>query len=149
NTVHVIKDTDVPVLVVPNQAMFENVYEMAVATELYHNEKKHFEKLWQVTRFWKLPINLLHVENKYETRKEMPLNELEMFMKQNYPDRSFTAVNVPAEDTIAGIHQYLKDASNCMLVMFYKNGSFFEYLFNKSQVIKMAYHTHVPLLVIK
>ena len=149
NTAHVIKDSQVPILVVPNKAMFENVYEMTVATELSLNDKKHFEKLWKLTRFWKLPYNLLHIQNKDENRKEMPLNELEKFLKQKYPDSSFTPINVPAEDTIKGIDQYLQETSNCMLVMFYKNGSFLEYLFNKSRVIKMAYHTHVPLLVIK
>src|SRR5690606_8262838 len=45
NTAHVIKDSQVPVLVVPNKAMFGNIYEVAVATDLSHHEKKYFEIL--------------------------------------------------------------------------------------------------------
>jgi nucleotide-binding universal stress UspA family protein len=149
NTAHVVKDSQVPVLVVPHEAMFGNVYEVAVATDLSRHENKYFETLLKLTGFWNLPFNLVHIQNQYENKKEMPLNELEKLVKQKYPDRSFTATNVPAEDTIKGIDQYLQNAPNCMLVMFYKNGPFFEYLFNKNHVIKMAYHTHVPLLVIK
>jgi hypothetical protein len=51
--------------------------------------------------------------------------------------------------SIKDLEIYLNDHPNALLVMFSKTRSFFEQLFESSRSVEMAYHTHVPLLVVK
>lgn len=150
NTAHVIKDSMVPVLAVPSQASFEMVKQIVVSLEWKVSEQQFFERLFQITQQWGWPYRTLHIklpeEEEEEPSKEV-VSQLIRFLQQSSPE--ITHDHVVAKNVTDGMATYLENTNGSLFVMFYKKKPFFEHLLHKSRIEKMAYHTHVPLLVIK
>jgi nucleotide-binding universal stress UspA family protein len=149
NTGHVIKDSKVSVLAVPQNATWENWTKFSIGLELDKEEDKFFNLLFKLTGHMGLPYEFFHVKTEDSFEKSIGLIGLEDVLKEKYEGKEISFTIESASDVNAGIGSYLEKNKGSILVMFYKNKSFFEYLFNKSMSLQMAYHTHVPLLVIK
>jgi nucleotide-binding universal stress UspA family protein len=149
NTGHVIKESMVSVLAVPQNAKWENWTKFSIGLELDKEEEKFFNLLFKLTGHMKLPYEFFHVKTEDSFEKEIGLIGLEEVLKEKYENEGISFVIEESSDVNSGIASYLKKNPRSILVMFYKNKSFFEYLFNRSTSLEMAYHTHVPLLVIK
>jgi hypothetical protein len=147
NTSHVIKDSQVPVLAVPFEASFKMVKNITVAIDLSWAEKRLFNQLFILTKNWKLSYKALQIENKDMHAHDFSTEDIGKYLQGNFPDTPFTITTPSVDDTL--IDHYLKESSGSLLVMFSNDTFFVEYLFNKSKIAKMAYHTLVPLLVIK
>src|SRR5690554_3190931 len=147
NTAHVIKDSKIPVLVVPFASTYEKIREMVVSVEWSPTDKKFFEKLFRITQSWNLPLRTLHVKTKENEGSAGPHPDLEDFLKKLQPD--IEHLTITATNISEGINQYLKEGNQYLLVMFSKHKPFFEHLLAKGNIEKMAYHTHIPLLVLK
>src|SRR5690606_1748176 len=147
NTAHVIKDSMVSVLAVPAHSSFDMVDKIVVSLEWLATEQRFFERLFQITRQWQLPYRSLHIKTSQEDPPKEKVIHLKEWLTKNEIDISHDTVL--AQNLLEGVNQYLKDNENGIFVMFYKKKPFFEYLVHKSRIEKMAYHTHVPLLVIK
>jgi nucleotide-binding universal stress UspA family protein len=149
NTATVIKESEVPVIAVPAQASFAGVEKITVAVELDKEDEKLFNKFMQLTEAWNLPYSVLHVENRQDFNKDISFKGLKSFLTETYPDCEFDFLKIQAKEFEEGSNKYLDEHPNSMLVMLSKNKTFFEFLFDKSQSVKFAYHTHVPLLIVK
>lgn len=149
NTGHVIKESNVPVLAVPQNSKWENWIKISTGLELIKEEEKFFNILFKLTSNFDVPYEFFHVKTEDSFEKEIGLIGLEELLKEKYKNEEISFTVEAAPDVNSGIESYLKKNPESILVMFYKNKSFFEYLFNLSTSLEMAYHTHVPLLVIK
>lgn len=149
NTGHVIKESMVPVLAVPASASLPAENKIAVALELKKESEENFQKLFHLTEALSLPYDFFHVGEKLSFDQEIEFKGLEAHLKSKHPSKSFEFSTVKATNIQIGVQNYLGENQHVLLVMFSKQKSFFEYLFNKSDTLEMAYHTHVPLLVIK
>ena len=147
NTAHVIKDSMVPVLAVPSNATYDMVQQVAVSLEWEPSEQKFFERLFQITEQWEWPYRTLYVKTPDDEPSNKVTGQLNSFLIQSHPGIIHDTVS--AESLLEGINAYLKTSGNSLLVMFAKQKPFFEHLFHKGHIEKMAYHTHVPLLVIR
>lgn len=149
NTSHVVKDTMTPVLTVPNNADLPSKTKFCVALELLNEKETQFKKLFQLTEKMGLPYEFFHICKDLSFDKKIELRGLEAYIKETYPaiEASFQVSNADHEEE--GIRNYLDKNPSSILVTFSKDKTFYEYLFNKSTSVKMAYHTHVPMLVIK
>lgn len=147
NTAHVIKDSMVPVLAIPSRATYEVVKQVVVSVEWEPSERKFFERLFQITQHWEWPHRTLHVNNPENEPSNKNIDQLESFLEKSRPGMVHDTVS--EESLLGGLNKYLQTSSDSLLVMFSKQKPFFEYLLHKGHIEKMAYHTHVPLLVIK
>jgi nucleotide-binding universal stress UspA family protein len=66
--------------------------------------------------------------------------------KISYPKLQF--VNLEKGDIITSINTYIDDHHADLLVMAKHNRNFFDRLFHRSLSKKMAFHTHIPLLIL-
>jgi nucleotide-binding universal stress UspA family protein len=149
NTGHVIKECKVPVLAVPQNAKWENWKKFSIGLELDKEEEKFFNLLFKLTGHMNLPYEFFHVKTENSFEKDLGLIGLEEMLKEKFEGKKINFAVESAADVNLGMESYLNKNKGSILVMFYKNKSFFEYLFNRSTSLEMAYHTHVPLLVIK
>ncbi|MFD2203145.1 universal stress protein [Shivajiella indica] len=149
NTGHVIKESSVPVLAVPEKASLKHVKKISVALQLEKEEEKYFKKLFRITEQLNLPYEFFHVQSADNFEKNVEFKGLEVYIKEKYPKFNSNFLITKADDTNKGMQSYLEKNKDVVLVMFYKHKTFFENLLNKSHSVEMAYHTHVPLLVIK
>jgi nucleotide-binding universal stress UspA family protein len=149
NTGHVIKESKIPVLAIPFNSDWSKENKISVALQLENEEDNYFKKLFSLTQDLNLPYEFFHVKTESNFEKEIEFKGLEVYLKEKYTDREMSFTTLDSKEVNKGIEQYLDKNPGAMLVMFYKNKTFFEYIFNKSTSLEMAYHTHVPLLVIK
>jgi nucleotide-binding universal stress UspA family protein len=149
NTGHVIKESMVPVLAIPEKATFPDGKKISVALQLEKEEEKYFKKLFKLTEHMELPYEFFHVQTQDNFEKNIEFKGLEVYVKEAYPKIQSEFKVVKSNELNEGMASYLNKNKNTILVMFHKNKTFFEYLFNKSHSVEMAYHTHVPLLIIK
>ena len=149
NTADVIKEVNVPVLAVPSGSQYERVKEIIVAVELKKEDPKTIQKLMELTLNWNLPYEIVHIKKDDDFDTEISFKGLQKHMVENFPMANINYFNYRADSINEGLERYLKDHPNSMLVMFSKTKSFFQQLFEKSRTVEMAYHTHVPLLVVK
>ncbi|WP_291782994.1 universal stress protein [Cecembia sp.] len=149
NTGHVIKESKTAVLAVPEAAKLNKVKKIAIGLELQNEEEKYFKKLFDLTRELSLPYEFFHLQKENNFEKSIEFKGLESHLKEQYPDLKLDFKIFQKEDTEKGLKEYLEENEEALLVMFYKHKTFFEYLFNRSESLKMAFHTHVPLLIIK
>lgn len=149
NTATVIKESEVPVIAVPFGASFDAVREIDVALELENENEGMFKKLISLTETWNLPYRIIHVITKPDFNKKILFKGMESYVNENFPDSEFSFEKLEEADAGKGLDNYLKDKPKCMLVMFSKDRGFFDVIFRPSHSVEMAYHTHVPLLVIK
>ncbi|PSL07283.1 universal stress protein [Cecembia rubra] len=149
NTGHVIKECKVPILAVPEMASWEKIKKISVGLELQNEDEKYFRKLFELTEGLNLPYEFFHVKVEDNFEKNMEIKGLEAFLKEEHPNLKMNFKTIPAKEVGVGLQSYLNENEDAMLVMFCKDKTFFEYLFNRSESLEMAYHTHVPLLVIK
>lgn len=149
NTGNVIKESQVPVIAVPSKAKYENISRMIIGAELDHSENKFYHKLIRITENMGLRFEFIHVDTEKNKKNEPNFETLEIFLSQNWPNLKYIAEVVRGDTVISEIEHKTKDIEDAMLVMFYKKKTYFEYLFDKSDSVKMSYHTHLPLLVVK
>jgi len=149
NTTDVIKEANIPVLAIPAGADFGRMKEITVAVELRKEDPRTMERLIDLTGNLKMPYEILHIEESDDFDRAISFKGLQSHLTESFPQVHFDYFNMRDENFNQGLEKFLQDHPHCMLVMFSKTKTFFEQLFNKSQSVEMAYHTHVPLLVIK
>ncbi|MCH7412580.1 universal stress protein [Belliella sp. R4-6] len=149
NTAHVIKDSQVPVLAIPAKSKLATIKEIIVGLELDGKEKPFLKKLVGLTSSLGLNYHFFNLKLTEENEGVSSLNEFQENFKNEFPDIIFNAEQRSAKSVLDGISEQLNEKPDSMLVMFYKKKSFFEYMFNASDSIAMAYHSSVPLLVLK
>ncbi len=149
NTATVIKESDVPVIAVPQDSTFASIKGITVAVELTKEDEKLFQKLIRLTESFSYPYTVIHIESQESFDRDISFKGLEGYLKETYPDCNFEFLKIKEKKFDKGIDVYLKDHPDTMMVMLSKDKTFFEFLFNKSHSMELAYHTHVPLLVVK
>jgi nucleotide-binding universal stress UspA family protein len=149
NTGHVIKESKVPVVAVPAAANLKNISQVAVALELNKENERYFKQIFSLTSALGVPYTFFHIELNESFEKQIEFKGLEVHLKEKYPNLKLNFQLVRASDLDHGISTFLNLHPGSLLTMISKSKNFYEYLFNKSQSLQMAYHTHAPLLVVK
>lgn len=149
NTAKVIKESSIPVIAVPFGSSFESIEKIKVAVDLQHDKEGIFRKLIKLTETWNLPYEIIHIENKPNFSKKIIFKGLESYLNENFPDCDFSFEMLQEINTDKGLENYVKNKSDSLFVMFSKDRGFLDFIFKHSHSVKMVYHTHIPLLVIK
>jgi hypothetical protein len=97
----------------------------------------------------KLPFVIIHVVSESSKPTTIPPTDFTLQLEKSFPDNNFRFIQIHHEQVLDGIDQFIADHPGILLVMYSKHKSFFESMFSRSHSVQMAYHTQVPLLVIK
>jgi nucleotide-binding universal stress UspA family protein len=148
-TVGLLKEAHCPVLVVPAKVKLQSITQFTLALEFADHEPPMLEKLVHWMNTWKGSLHLLHVEGVKEGFKEELLAlGLKSYLKEKFPKLSAEASSITAENIAEGLASYMEKQAG-VLVMCPADKSIWEQLFKKSQTVEMAFHTQVPLLVLR
>jgi nucleotide-binding universal stress UspA family protein len=145
NTMNVAEDIKCPLLAVPKNAKYTSPRLFVYALDLIDEEARIIDELLQLTSHFNAELELLHV-NAGDT---LELVNSERSLK-NYT-REFAAKPIrykiiDDEDSLEGIEKYAERADILVLALHHR--SFFEKLFSRNRVPKLAYHTEIPLLIV-
>lgn len=150
NTGHVIKESKIPVLAIPAKSVWaDTMTTVAIAVQDADEDIKNYTTLHNLTQGLDCQYKAFHINSGSQSSnsEELAAQVTRTFSQLFKHQANFKIIE--SKDFNDGIETYLDQNETSILVMFYRHKSFFEYLFNKSHSVEMAYHTHVPLLIIK
>jgi nucleotide-binding universal stress UspA family protein len=148
-TTSVAKNTEKPVLIVPPEAQYAGLKNIVIAFDRKETEHTHnIDTVLDLSRHFNSKVTALHIKQRNENvdyvteYAEKQINE--QLVGVDHKKTNFVT-NV---DTIEGIEHYLAKHKVDLLVMLKRKHNFFDLLIHGSNTKKMAFHTHIPLLVL-
>lgn len=144
----VSKKSEVPVLIVPPETGTEKLENIVFAFDFKEiDNTSNINIVIELARQFNSKITALNIKQEFE---EISLEGALAAKQANtlLSDVPHRIVKFSDTDPIHGIDNYLKDHAADLLVMIKRKHSFFDLLFNTSNTRKMAFHTHIPLLIL-
>jgi len=137
-----LKGTDIPILIVPEGAVFKEPSSILMAFKNGSFEKKTLEPLRKFSKNFGTEVHLLHVVTP-ETTEEM--KEVSGKVKK----MSSSYVVVENATTYQAVLEHHRDHNADMLCVIRRKRGFFKKLWEKNVVLKKEFYTDKPLLVLQ
>lgn len=144
----VVKNTKVPVIIVPSDASYTSIKNVMLACD--------YKKVAETTPVQPIKSILdatkaaLHIVNIYKSDKEITSAKtyqqelLHSLLKEYGPEFHFEY----NEDFITGINDFVEANNIDLIITIPKKHGFFEGLFTERHIKKLAFHSQVPLMYI-
>ncbi|HLX93071.1 MAG TPA: universal stress protein [Puia sp.] len=148
-TVNTIQRSKKPVLVVPWPASFDEIHEIAYATDYSSPANTaQLDTLMEIIRSFGAKLHLMHVKN---IGKEHGPHDAEAAATLDaiFKDTQHDFIIQEAESIMQGINEFTQSNPIQLLVMTLHKHNFFEKLFGKNYTREVAFETKVPLLVLR
>ncbi|HSF54199.1 MAG TPA: universal stress protein [Algoriphagus sp.] len=146
-TVNLIREANCPVLVVPAQANVAEIKKVTLALEFANHEEKFIEWIVEMSKRWELRLEILHVQTTTGFKEELAVLGMEKFLEKKYPELKVKIHTFYAGSASEGLNVYMEENDNMILVMCHQHRNLWDQIIQKSQSIQLAYHTHIPLLI--
>jgi len=149
NTVRAMEKTDVPMLVVPQGAKLSELPVIALAADLHElPDDDAFDLLRDVAVAHSAEVRILHFAN----RGHLSMGGvLEKHREEHIlqPDVKVTFRNISSSDPLDGLEMYLDHHPHVGMLVMVKREHRGLRLLGTDHTKEMAYHTHMPLLVLR
>lgn len=137
-----VKQTEIPMLIVPQNYLFRKFDSILVAFKNGQFEKQHvLSPLQDMARIFKSKINLLHVITPEATAECKEIDTDLLAMKN-----SLTITKNAT--TFQGVLEHFQSHNPDMLCVIRRKRGFFKKLWENNKVLKRDFHTSIPLLVL-
>ena len=149
NTSVIIERSTCPVIAVPEHARFKQINKIVFAANYGVDDYKNVFDLVDFAQHFDSEIILLHVSTG-DHEKAFDYNQLNSFKDQVAKETGYSKISFKLfedKNIYEGLNLYLDDINADMFTMSMRNRSFFKRVFQPSLTKKMAYHTHLPILV--
>lgn len=152
NTTSVAGDLGIPVLIIPPHASFTPVEKILLACDFDHADQ--FIPLGIIRDIindtkakllvFNLEVDIEENEKKYPATIVGEGFAVHTLLQEFNPEYHFAKNS----EYVSGINEFAESHGVSMIISVPKKKSFFEKLFIKSSTKKLAFHTHLPLLVV-
>lgn len=149
NTITVAKICPLPLLVVPEEAIFAGISKVVFAAELKEvADTIPYQTISNFVQAINAKLLILNVDKYEEHRFNPETKEEEARLRSQFgEDASYHYSH--QGDVETGITRFAEEHMVDLIITVPKEYGFFEKLFHRSLTKKMVYHTHIPLLLIK
>ncbi|TFV97557.1 universal stress protein [Algoriphagus kandeliae] len=144
--VNVLKESSIPVLLVPEEANTSNTRKISLALELADHEEELIEKVANWSKVWNMDIQIIHVIKEQNFVEKLALLGLEKYL-DNRLGYIPTIHSRSDHDVTHGIQEYVNSHTDSMLTMCHSQKNLWDQLLRKGTSIEMAYKAKTPLLV--
>ncbi len=147
NCASVIGRSSVPCMAIPDNAAVKEFGKIIYATDYNEPEFPAFSRLLFFAELFDAEIDVVHVESE----NDHYFNSENNFFKKNKNNINYSKIrytNLPQGKTADVINHYIDENHADLLVLAKHNRNFFDRLMHRSLSKKMAYHTHLPLLIL-
>ncbi len=150
NTASVIEESNIPVLIIPENVSFMLPKKIVFATDYYDSDFIALKKLSKVASSFNAEIVIVHIA----TEKEL---ELELSMIDYFSEKVSKTIDYPKitykvivnENISKGIESFVENEKTDILALSTRKRNPFEKLFNKSITKEFSYHSKIPLLAFR
>lgn len=145
NAASVIHNVELPVLIIPSQAQWKDIKKIVLATDLDLKGKElPLERLKKIATILGAKIEILH----FQEHKGNVMGNRDLIEKVLGDTPHSYSISKTKEDLHKSILHYCEEHNGDVVAAITKHYGFFEGLFHKSLVSKLAYHTVIPLLAL-
>lgn len=146
-TVSVIDESEVPVLAIPDFAVYKNLERIVYASDL-KNVQKELDLIVEFAKIYGSHVHMIHVVPAIDKKVEAARKEVEAIIaRENYDKLDFKLII--DDDIPTAIDHYIKETKADLLTAFTHHLSLVEKLFAKSVTRTLAYLGTIPLLALK
>lgn len=146
-TINMIRQSSVPVLIVPAEANASGIRKIALALEFANHEEKFIDWVINMSLRWELGMEFVHVQSNSNLEEESEITNLEDFVSSHHPGLPVKIHTFYGKTPVEGLDQFLEENENVILVMCHQHKNLWEQILSRSQTIKMVFHSKVPILV--
>lgn len=144
NTAHVVRRSQVPVLVVPDDTELKAPKLVSLATDFQNLTQSQVEEVRDVVRKFKAKFEAVHVEKEPVYANGEAPKEWQTPFNGDFP----SIVQVIDDDITHGIDRYIKENSTDLLAVVRQEHGFFEGLFHQSVSRRLTMYCEVPIMVL-
>jgi len=148
NAVDVLENSDVPMLSIPDQCVFNEIKNVTYASDFTDIEKEIKEVL-NFAKSFNAEVDVIHVAKDKGLEK---IVEIDPLIKKWQEVNSCKKINLHVmqaaenEETNAAIKKLLHQINANILVMFHKDRNFWKSIFEKSTTAELVYEWSAPIL---
>lgn len=152
NTVHIAENTSLPLIIVPANCVFKPVKKLMFACDF--NDAEKYIPVNQIAAFQQITGATLAVFNiegePSEFEETFPGTVMgESFAVHTVMDKLNPSYHFShAKNFLDGINQFVDEQGVDLVITVPKEHNFFERIFSSSHTKKLAFHSHVPVLVL-
>jgi len=151
HTWEIIRNAEVPVLAIPEDALYEPVRQFVFATEYREEEIPVIRSMVELARFFDAGLAVLHVSN-YSLSKPVETMLFSKFKTELTSMLSYEKMKmslIQDEDLVAGLNNFCLARRADWLVVCSGKSNLTDKLFNPGPSLsrRMSFHTRLPLLV--
>ncbi len=146
NTVNVIKNTQIPILVIPNEASFAVIKKVAFTTLFREKDKAALQEIIRLASYVGAQIHVLHV---FDVNSSM-VNILQYSeqWRKSFANNDLDFVFLEKKETVEQtINEFMLENQIDLLAVVKRNRSFFDRMMNLSLSNNFAFHSTTPVLV--
>lgn len=147
-TVSLIKESKVPVLVIPENANMSEVNSLTLALEFSDHEEKFIKWVIDLSQTWEMKLDFLHVSSEISFKEKLASLGIETYLKEHFPKVDSKLTLRLADSPSQGLNEFLNKQNNSILVLCHEHKSFWEQLTKSSDSVNLAYTAHTPLLIL-
>ena len=146
--VNVAKHAEVPVIIVPPGAQFTPIEEVMLACDFNKvvetTPVEPIKKILDVTKAKLFVLNVDHKSKHFTSETPFESLMLDTLLYGYNPEYSF----MDSSDFIEAINKFALEKEVDLIITIPKKHGLFEGLFHRSHTKQLAFHSHVPLMVI-
>lgn len=147
-TVNLVKESSCPILIIPAQTKVKEINKLTLALEFSDHEEDFLDWVAELSDQWKLDLEIIHIQASKGFREKLQLLGAGRYFSEKYPELNVKIKSSFDEDPSHGLERFMEKEKDMILGMCHKHRNLWEQLSKKSHSIEMAYHTHIPLLVL-
>ncbi len=148
-TASVARSTEIPLLIIPLATEMRLPRNIVFALGLEDTDREIIQKLIDLNAWFHAQITVLRISHpSNETLENPKIAALQgFFVDQGKNNLRFESISYP--DVPEGLDLYSKGVPTDLMAVYMHHYGFFERLFHQSITEQLAYHTNIPLLVLK
>ena len=141
-TAKLLKQTEIPLLIVPKNYLFRKFASILVAFKNGHFEKENvLLPIYDMVSIFNSKINLLQVITPETVEAQLKID-------QELLDIKNTLTTTKNATTFQGVLEHFQSHDPDMLCVIRRKRGFFKKLWEKNSVLKRDFHTSIPLLIL-
>lgn len=141
----IMKEANVPVLLVPNEASYKGINKVLYAYDNYEIDKSCVHKLIEFLGPLQADIHFVHVNH---DGKPNPGYYLQDLIKHDYPADKVQISQIESKEISNALNEYALKNNIDLIVMSTAKKDTLHHLFHKSMTKEIVLYTHIPVLVI-
>lgn len=153
-TATAISKSKIPVIAIPDEYEWKKPQQILFATNQFEKDPAILDFIFELAGLYMANVQVAVFTDEDDDKagtfvdNKRKISEYEMFLKENYSDKTLTSAHLYGENFEETLQDFIKENSMDMLVMVTYPHKFWNRIFNPSKTKKMSYNTKVPLLAI-